>query len=442
MNWSVPQNREPIEAQRASWFATSKYFALLLLFFGSTLNLLDRQIIGILAELIKIDLDLSDAQLGLLTGSAFGFMYAFFTIPMSRLSDHVSRPRLVSVAICLWSLLTISCGMAANFWQLFLARMGVGIGEAGSQPASVSAIIDYFPPQQRGRAMAVFYLGVPVGGSLGLLLGAAAGTALGWREAFFFAGAPGILLSLTIWFCLRDPRRPDGASDWRKVLGETFSVGLGRAILKLLKIPAYRLLIIASIAGATIQNLSAAWLPVYFVRVQQWSMVETAGWMSAALLIAGTAGSMGSGYLCDRLRNRVQQPEILVLVLSLSLVFPALASTVLASEKPLAVAGLLATYLFAFAFLPAATLLAQKVTPEAMRGLALGLWASIMNVISLTAILPLIGLGSDIFTAKYGVRGLGHSIACAALIALAGAGVFALAGRTLARQARDEVALS
>ncbi len=167
-----------------------RWLTLLFLFLTATFNLLDRQAISILAERIKLDLRLTDAELGLLTGTAFGLMYAFLTIPMSRLSDHVGRTRLIAVAISLWSVLTACCGLAGNFVQLAIARMGVGVGEAGSQSASASLIVDCFSPRQRGLAMAIFYLGVPAGSCLGLLIGAVAASSLTWRAAFLLRACP------------------------------------------------------------------------------------------------------------------------------------------------------------------------------------------------------------------------------------------------------------
>lgn len=412
--------------------------ALALLFIASMLNLVDRQIVGILAEGIKQDLRLTDTELGLLTGTAFGLVYAFLTIPMSRLADHVSRTRLVAIAVALWSALTICCGLATSFAQLVAARMGVGIGEAGSQSASTSLIVDYFPPRQRGLAMAIFFLSVPIGGVMGLALGAIVASTLGWRNAFFFAGAPGLLLAIVIWLRMRDPRgRSVGDADLSEFLR---SLGIWRAIRQLMAIRSYRLVVLGSVAGVSIQNLAAAWLPVYFVRVHGMSLRETAFWMSVSLVSGGTIGSLGSGWACDRLRNRVPQSESLVLTVSLAIIFPALALTCLSMSKAVAVAGLIVTYLFAFAFLTPAVLLVQKAAPESMRAIAVGLMASVMNVISLTMVLPLIGWGSDMFTAAYGIRGLGYSIACSSAIALVGSWMFMLAGREFAKTASEPAA--
>jgi len=292
-------------------------------------------------------------------------------------------------------------------------------------------VIDYFPPRQRGLAMAIFYLGVPLGGCLGLLLGAFIGSTLGWRYAFTFAGAPGIALGITMWVLLRDPREPRAMRSAHSSPRETFASGLARAVRTLLAIRSYRLLTIASTAGAAVQNMAAAWFPVYLVRVHGMSLMEVAAWMSAAVAIGGTIGALGSGWACDRLRGRVRRPESLILTIGFAIVSPALVFTCLVPDKMSAVAGLMITYVFAFVFSPPATLLVQKAAPDDMRGIAVGLWSSIMNVISLTIILPLIGLGSDLFTAAFGVRGLAYALACSAIIPLVGAVFFTLAGRAM-----------
>ncbi|WP_165322357.1 MFS transporter [Rhizorhabdus phycosphaerae] len=419
-----------LEREHGYWKGIStprRWSTLGFLFLAATLNLLDRQVVNILAEQIKIDLRLNDAELGLLTGTAFGLMYAFFTIPMSRLSDHVSRTRLIAAAMSIWSILTICCGLAANFVQLALARMGVGIGEAGSQSASASLIVDCFPPRQRGLATAIFYLGVPVGGCLGMLIGAVVATSFGWRAAFLFAGAPGLLLGLLMWLALRDPRAATG----RNFAEVIMSLHLGHAIRRLAAIRAYRLSVIASIAGISIYYVVQAWLPVYFVRVHRMSMIDTALWMSIAMATGGSVGSIGSGWACDRLRPHIQQPECVILILSLLAVGPALALTTLTSNKTVAIVGLCLTYPFAFGFLTPGTLLIQKAAPEKLRGIAIGLWASVTNVISLTIVVPAVGLTSDILKPDHGVRSLALALAASSVVAILGAGVMMMAKREL-----------
>jgi len=161
-------------------------------------NFIDRQLLSILQESIKVDLDLSDTQLGLLTGFAFALFYVIAGIPMARWADSSSRRNVISLSIGLWSFMTALSGVANNFWQLLLARIGVGVGESGCSPPAHSMISDMYPPEQRATALSFYSVGINIGIMLGFLLGGIINQYFGWRVAFFVVGAPGILIAL--WF--------------------------------------------------------------------------------------------------------------------------------------------------------------------------------------------------------------------------------------------------
>ena len=188
---------------------TSPRAVLWVLLFAYILNFLDRQIVNILAEPIKRDLNLSDTQIGLMTGLAFALLYTFLGIPIVRYADNPksSRVGLISVSLALWSGMTALCGLAQNFFQLLLARVGVGVGEAGCTPAAHSLIADTVAPEKRSSAMAFYGLGIPVGGLIGMVMGGLVADAYGWRTAFLLAGVPVILFALLLPFLMREPRR-------------------------------------------------------------------------------------------------------------------------------------------------------------------------------------------------------------------------------------------
>jgi sugar phosphate permease len=211
------------------------------------------------------------------------------------------------------------------------------------------------------------------------------------------------------------------------------SLGLEMAIRRLASIRAYRLSVLASVAGISIYYIVQAWAPVFFVRVHGLSMLETAVWMSVAMATGGSIGSVGSGWACDWLRTRVRQPECLILIISLFASCPALALTALAPNATLAIIGLCLTYPFAFGFLTPGTLLIQKAAPENLRGIAIGLWASVTNVISLTIVIPGLGLASDLLKPTWGLRSLGVALAGSSLVAVAGGVVMMMARRELER---------
>lgn len=185
---------------RARWM-------LALLTTGYGLNLLDRQIINILAEPIKRDLHLADWQLGALSGLSFALLYSVAALPIARLADRSNRVRIVGVSILVWSIFTAACGGAASFVQLLLLRIGVGVGEAGGGPPSQSLLADNFPPERQASALAIFSIGAPVGASIGLIGGGLLAGWIGWRWTMACAGLPGILIGALVLLTLRDRHR-------------------------------------------------------------------------------------------------------------------------------------------------------------------------------------------------------------------------------------------
>jgi len=170
-------------------------------------NFIDRQIFGILIEPIRQEIDLSDTQLGLLGGIAFALFYTFAGIPIARWADVSSRKNIVAAAILIWSGMTMFTGTAKTFGTLLLARIGVGIGEAGCSPPIHSMISDLFPEEKRATALSIYALGIPIGGAIGTLAGGWIGAYFGWRTAFFVVGVPGILVSAIVYFTIKEPPR-------------------------------------------------------------------------------------------------------------------------------------------------------------------------------------------------------------------------------------------
>jgi MFS family permease len=179
----------------------------LLLFLAYVINYIDRQIVTILQEPIKADLNLSDTQLGLMTGLSFALFYATLGVPIARIADRKSRSRLIAWAITVWSAMTAACAAVSGFWSLLACRMGVGIGEAGLSPPAHSLISDYYEPAKRATAMAIYSIGIQVGVFVGFLAGGAINHFFGWRMAFLVVGVPGLLLAVLIRFTMREPER-------------------------------------------------------------------------------------------------------------------------------------------------------------------------------------------------------------------------------------------
>ncbi|MBT7245808.1 MAG: MFS transporter, partial [Proteobacteria bacterium] len=186
---------------------SSRYYALGLLTLVYTFNFVDRQLLAILQESIKADLLLSDSQLGLLTGFAFAVFYVLAGIPIARWADRSNRKNIIALAIGCWSFMTAISGLVQSYTQLLLARIGVGVGEAGGSPPAHSIISDIFPPENRASALAFYCTGINIGVLVGFLFGGWLNEVFSWRVAFFVVGAPGLIIALIVGFTLREPIR-------------------------------------------------------------------------------------------------------------------------------------------------------------------------------------------------------------------------------------------
>lgn len=261
-------------------------------------NFLDRQIVNILAEPISRDLGLSDTQIGLMTGIAFAAFYTFLGIPIARYADRpkTNRVGLISASLVVWSGMTALCGMAQNFVQLLLARIGVGVGEAGCTPAAHSLIADLAPPEKRASAMSFYSLGIPIGSLLGMLLGGLIADAYGWRAAFFVAGLPGIALAAIVFFVLRDPR----ISAHMQAAQAKPAISTAAAFKEIVASRAFVLLTIGGAMAAFLGYGKATWTTIFFQRTHDLSPGEVGFWFGIGGGIAGIIGTWAGGWFADR----------------------------------------------------------------------------------------------------------------------------------------------
>ena len=264
-------------------------------------NFLDRQILNILAEPIKSELGLSDTQLGLLAGPAFAVFYAVLGIPIARLADRGStnRSKLISVSLVIWSGMTALCGFTQNFWQMALARIGVGVGEAGCTPSAHSLISDTVAPEKRASAIAFYGMGVPIGSLLGLIIGGVVNDIWGWRVALMLVGAPGLLLALLLPKLLIEPRRIG------LMKGETSPSGpaqmpVGKAVAEVFASRAYVLLLVAASVAAFLSYGKGLWTLSLFIRSHGMTTTEVGILGSVTLGIAGVFGTWLGGWAADR----------------------------------------------------------------------------------------------------------------------------------------------
>ena len=277
--------------------------ALILLLIIFTLNFLDRQIVTILAEPISQELNLNDAQIGLMTGLAFALFYTILGIPIARWADNPASNRvgIIAGAVVLWSGMTALCGLATSYWQMLLARVGVGVGEAGCTPPAHSLIADYVAPERRARAMAFYGIGIPLGGLLGLVIGGLVADAYGWRTAFFVAGVPGIAVGVITWFALKEPRRdPALRARLSAATPSSPALPLGQAIAVLARSKAYVNIVLAATVAAWVGYGLGVWTIIYFIRVHGLTPGEVGVWLGITSGVGGILGTWLGGQLADR----------------------------------------------------------------------------------------------------------------------------------------------
>lgn len=286
-------------------------------------NFIDRQIVNILAEPIAQDLNLSDTQIGLMTGLAFALFYTVLGLPIARYADRpgTNRPRLIAIALGLWSAMTALCGFAQNFVQLLLARIGVGVGEAGCTPPAHSLISDMVAPDKRASALAFYSLGIPIGTLLGMIIGGTLADYVGWREAFVIVGLPGVLLALVVWFTLRDPRRYDAAAILR-AKNPAPALPLRQALAEVMGSRAFVLLLCAGSAAAFLSYGKTTWTTIFFQRTHGLTPGQVGLWFGLLGGFAGILGTWGGGYLADRFGAKARRHVLTAPAVGMALAVP------------------------------------------------------------------------------------------------------------------------
>ncbi len=370
-------------------------FALLLVYI---LNFLDRQIINILAEPIKGELGLSDTQLGLLAGPAFAVFYAVLGIPIARYADNAKTNRVWLISICLavWSAMTAICGVAQNFVQLALARIGVGVGEAGCTPAAHSLIADSVPPEKRSSAIAFFGLGIPIGGLLGLIIGGVVNDQYGWRMALMLVGMPGILLAFVLPLLIRDPRRCADSAHFNTAESPVKAkLSIKDAVREVFASKAYLYVFIAASFTAFLSYGKGLWTISFFIRSHGLSTTEAGLAMAVALGISGIIGTWLGGKMADVFGKRDKRHILTMPAFGMAIAAPILFAGYWAEDWRIAVALLiLPTILNSAYYGPAYGCVQGLVRPEA-RAIAASLVVFGQNLIGLGMGPLLFGVLSD-----------------------------------------------
>jgi len=395
-----------------------------------TFNFVDRVVLGILVAPIKSELHLTDTELGLIGGTAFALFYTSLGVPVGWLADRINRVWIMTAALALWSAFTAVCGLARGFPGLFLARLGVGVGEAGGVAPAYALLADYFPPRTRARALGFYSLGIPLGSALGLLLGGYIATRFNWRTAFFALGIAGVVLAPVLVATIREPRR--GTYDQASPL--VTNPLLAEVVRKLVRKPGFWLLSLGAACGSMMGYGLLFWLPSFFQRSYGMTLLEASRLLGALLLIGGSAGLTLGGYLADRYGPRSPAAYALVPALAFAGVLPCYAVGMSLPMGPLAFVCYLIPAALQLAWLGPIVTAIQHLVPPSMRALASALFLFINNLLGLGFGSLLLGFASDRLAAHFGGASLRYAILGGSWLYVLAAALLLLAARRLPRE--------
>jgi MFS family permease len=420
---------------------------LALLTMGYGLNLLDRQIINILAEPIKRDLHLADWQLGALSGISFALLYSVAALPIARLADRSDRVRIVGVSILVWSFFTAACGAAGSFVQMLLLRIGVGVGEAGGGPPSQSLLADNYPPERQASALAIFSIGAPVGASIGLIGGGVLAGMIGWRWTMVCAGAPGLLIGALVLLSIRDRHR--GAAPTHEI------PSLRDALAILISSKAFMLMVLGSAFLSFINYGAMAFAGSFYLRIHLVDLtaigaqfgLEPLGVIGIGLGLLGASGGTIGALVGGRLGDSIGMRDVRALA-----IIPAVGAVLCAASfavmflLPSGGASLLSFFVAAFfssVGIGPLTLAFQRLADHRSRATALAVALFINSAIGLSLGPLVIGAVSDAMAPTLGeAEGLRVGVLVGLSFGLLAGLLFWMGSRFIAADVVDEKARS
>jgi MFS family permease len=395
-------------------------------------NFVERQILAILAAPIQRDLALSDTQMGLLGGFAFALLYSTLAIPFARIADRKSRSWVIAISLGLWSLFTAVTGFAQGFWHIFLARLGVGIGEAGGVAPSHALVTEYFPPERRAFALSVYSLGIPLGSAIGVLAGGYIAAHVHWRAAFIVVGLAGGVLVPLFKALVRDRRSStppvvaaSGAAENPPRLSE---------IARLLAANrSYWLLALGAASSSMLGYGLAFWMPSLLQRSFDLDLVETSQFIGAVMLLGGTAGVLGGGWLGDRLGRADRVWFAWIPAISFAIAVPLFAWGIASASASAAFLFFLIPQALVYVWIGPVLSSVQHLVAPAERATASALFLLINNLVGLGGGIYALGVLSDMLAPVYGDESLRYSMLWSLGLYGLAALLMALAGPSLRR---------
>jgi MFS family permease len=405
---------------------------LVLLLFVAALSYIDRQVFTLFQDDIKVDLGLSDSQLGMLTGLSFAVFYSLAAFPVARYADRGDRGLVVAVSVTIWSLATALCGAASGFWTMVLARVGLAAGEAGAGPASNSLLVDIFPRDRRVMVISAYLAASALGISGGLALGGWLSQFYGWRTVFYIVGLPGVLIGLAVWLFAVEPRRTATkavVAPPRMSSSDVFRTMLTSTSLRWV---ATLLIAVPCVGGAFL-----LWSPSFFLRVHHMDKESVGYWLGGATLFGLVLGNLTAGFVGDRFGRDNPGFNGWFAGLGLLAAFPFSLGFILSPDTDVSLACLLALNFLMTLHLGPIIALCFSQVPTAMRAV---MSATINMFIGLAGTGiggTLAGTLSDLYTARFGTLSLRYSLLTFSGGLLIGGLAAIMAGRTAKPLAQD-----
>ena len=416
-----------------------RYYVLALLTLGYVFNFVDRQVMTILIEPIKMEFGASDTQMGLLSGLAFALFYATLGIPVARLADRWSRRNVLAISMTTWSAVTALCATATGFWHLLLLRIGVGIGEAGGTPPSQSLLADYFPPEKRAFAQGILATAPNIGILVGLFGGALIAEAYGWRSVFLVFGIPGVLLAILIQLTIKEPLKVT-------VSASEEGAGLFSTLGNIFRLPSFaHIMVGVGFTGIAGYGLGV-WSPSFLVRVHNMSLVDAGLYLGLIGVFGGGLGTISSGLLVDRLARRNKRWQLWLPAIGIFLALPTQLAFLLwpaehrlvmgEVDVPFALLFMGLSAVFASFWIAPSYAAVQNLVPQYWRTQASALMLLAINLLGMGLGPLLVGMLSDLFS-QFGDSSVRYGLSIGVSLSLVG-GVAYLRGSALYARAIEK----
>lgn len=400
------EGREPTQSY--------KRYALFMITSVYTLNLVDRGLMGLLLQSIKLDLNLNDTQLGFVTGIAFALFYAVLGIPISRLADRGNRVNIAAAAIALWGVTVMACLFVTNFAQLLVARIMAAVGEAGCKPPTYSLLGDYFPaPGERTHAMAVYWMAGSVSVLISFVVGGWLNDQVGWRMTFFLMGIPGLLLAIAVKATLVEPRSSRTRSPSSEVLPSFGAVGTA-----MWRLPACRHLVAALIIFYAMNYGLWPWYGAFMIRSHGMGTAELGLWLGLIFSICGILGNLLGAHIATGWYRDSEASQLRMAGTTIAFIAPCFAAFLLVPEKHLALIALCPLALVFGMFVAPTYAIFQRLVPGNMRATSIAVLMLLANLIGMGLGPQIVGIASDLLAPRYGADSLRYAMLCMSGLAI------------------------